>query len=386
MLTRINFLTAGESHGRGLLGIIDGIPSGLEISKEYIDTQLKRRQMGHGRGGRMKIENDSVEIWSGVRDGETIASPVGLIVRNKDWENWKNKMSIEKMEKRPRKVTLPRPGHADLAGVEKYGFNDIRNILERSSARETTMRVALASVCRKLLEDNEIHVASRVVQIHNIVDSSLIPANIKIQNLNELVDKSPVRCLNRNTEKEIIEVIDHAKSQGDSVGGVFEVIATGMPHGLGSYTQWNRKLQAKVTSLMMSVNAYKAIEIGSGFNSGVKFGSEIHDEIEWNGKRYTRSSNNAGGIEGGMSNAMPITIRIAMKPIPTLTKSLKSVDIITKEQKNAHKERTDSCAVPAASIIAESMLCYVLADTLLEKFGGDSMEQLMTHMKASAKY
>ncbi len=184
----------------------------------------------------------------------------------------------------------------------------------------------------------------------------------------------------------MIQVIDHAKSQGDSVGGVFEVIATGMPHGLGSYTQWNRKLQTKVTSLMMSVNAYKAIEIGSGFNSGVKFGSEIHDEIEWNGKRYTRSSNNAGGIEGGMSNAMPITIRIAMKPIPTLTKSLKSVDIVTKEQKNAHKERTDSCAVPAASIIAESMLCYVLADTLLEKFGGDSMAQLMAHMKASAKY
>ena len=386
MLTRINFLTAGESHGRGLLGIIEGIPSGLEISKEYIDVQLKRRQMGHGRGGRMKIENDAVEIWSGVRDGKTIASPIGLIVRNKDWENWKNKMSVEKMKKTPRKVTLPRPGHADLAGVEKYGFDDIRNVLERSSARETTMRVALASICRKLLGDIGIHVASRVVQIHNIVDFSPIPGKIKIQKLNELVDKSPVRCLNGNIEKEMIQVIDHAKSQGDSVGGVFEVVATGIPYGLGSYTQWNKKLQTKITSLMMSVNAYKAIEIGSGFNSGEKFGSEIHDEIEWNDKRYTRSSNNAGGIEGGMSNAMPITIRIAMKPIPTLTKSLKSVDIVTKEQKNAHKERTDSCAVPAASIIAESMLCYVLADTLLEKFGGDSMEQLMAHMKASAKY
>ena len=386
MLTRINFLTAGESHGRGLLGIVEGIPSGLEISKEYIDVQLKRRQMGHGRGGRMKIENDAVEIWSGVRDGKTIASPIGLIVRNKDWENWKNKMSVEKMKKTPRKVTLPRPGHADLAGVEKYGFDDIRNVLERSSARETTMRVALASICRKLLGDIGIHVASRVVQIHNIVDFSPIPGNIKIQKLNELIDKSPVRCLNGNIEKEMIKVIDHAKSQGDSVGGVFEVVATGIPYGLGSYTQWNKKLQTKITSLMMSVNAYKAIEIGSGFNSGAKFGSEIHDEIEWNSIRYTRPTNNAGGIEGGMSNSMPIILRVAMKPIPTLTKSLKSVDIKTKKAKDAHKERTDSCAVPAASIIGESMLCFVLADTLLEKFGGDSMEQVKAHMKYSAKY
>ena len=289
MLTRINFLTAGESHGRGLLGIIDGIPSGLEINKKYIDVQLKRRQMGHGRGGRMKIENDAVEIWSGIRDGKTIASPIGLIVKNKDWKNWKNKMSVEKMGKTPRKVTLPRPGHADLAGVEKYGFDDIRNVLERSSARETTMRVALASVCRKLLGDIGIHVASRVVQIDDIVDSSSIPSNFKIQKLNQLADKSPVRCLNGNIEKEMIQVIDHAKSQGDSVGGVFEVIATGMAHGLGSYTQWNKKLQAKITSLMMSVNAYKAIEIGSGFNSGAKFGSEIHDEIDWNGKTKVAS-------------------------------------------------------------------------------------------------
>ncbi len=215
--------------------------------------------MGHGRGGRMKIENDAVEIWSGVRDGKTIASPIGLIVKNKDWENWKNKMSVEKMEKTPRKVTLPRPGHADLAGVEKYGFDDIRNVLERSSARETTMRVALASICRKLLGDIGIHVASRVVQIHNIVDFSPIPGNIKIQKLNERIDKSPVRCLNGNIEKEMIKVIDHAKSQGDSVGGVFEVVATGIPYGLGSYTQWNKKLQTKITSLMMSLNEYKAI-------------------------------------------------------------------------------------------------------------------------------
>jgi len=386
MLKRINFLTAGESHGQGLLGIIDGIPSDLNLKKEYIDKELKRRQKGHGRGGRMKIESDTVEIWSGVRHGKTIASPIGLIVKNKDWENWKSRMSINVPHKPPKKVTLPRPGHADLAGVEKYGFDDIRNVLERSSARETAMRVALASVCRKLLEDLGIDIASRVVQIHDIKDESEIDVNISTVDINKKADESPVRCLNKNAEKDMVEVINNAKVRGDSLGGVFEIVATGLPHGLGSYIQWDRKLQAKISSLLMSVNAFKAIEIGSGFSSGEKFGSEIHDEIEWDGSRYNRTTNNAGGIEGGMSNSMPIVIRIAMKPIPTLIKSLKSVDIITKEAKDAHKERTDSCAVPAASIIGESMLCFVLADTLLEKFGGDSMEQIKAHMEYSAKY
>ena len=386
MLKRINFLTAGESHGKGLLGIIDGIPSNLILEKDYIDKELKRRQMGYGRGGRMKIESDAVEIWSGVRHGKTIASPIGLIVKNKDWENWKSKMSIKIPPKAPKKVTLPRPGHADLAGVEKYGFDDIRNVLERSSARETAMRVALASVCRKLLKDLGIEIASRVIQIHDIKDESQIDVNINNIDINKRADESPVRCLNKSAEKDMVKVIDNAKARGDSVGGVFEIIATGLPHGLGSYIQWDRKLQAKISSLLMSVNAFKAIEIGSGFLSGEKFGSEIHDEIEWNSIRYTRPTNNAGGIEGGMSNSMPIILRVAMKPIPTLTKSLKSVDIKTKKAKDAHKERTDSCAVPAASIIGESMLCFVLADTLLEKFGGDSMEQVKAHMKYSAKY
>jgi len=386
MLTKIKFLTAGESHGRGLLGILDGIPSGLKIKKEFIDTQLARRQKGYGRGGRMKIEKDQVEIWSGIRLGETIASPIGLIVENKDWKNWKDKMAIEEREKMPKKVTLPRPGHADLAGIEKFDFDDIRNVLERSSARETTMRVAIASVCRKLLKDIGINVASRVTQIHNITDESVLPDDMTASELNEIVDKSPLRCLDNVKEQEMIKIIDKAKANGDSVGGVFEVVATGMPYGLGSYTQWDRKLQAKITSLMMSVNAYKSIEIGEGLTSGAKFGSEIHDEIGWDGKKYTRFSNNAGGIEGGMSNGMPITVKMAMKPIPTLIKSLRSVDIMTKEKKNAHKERTDSCAVPAASIIAESMMCIVLADVVLEKFGGDSMKQLLKHIKVSAKY
>ena len=386
MLTKIKFLTAGESHGKGLLGILDGIPAGLKIEKEYIDIQLGRRQMGYGRGGRMKIEKDQVEIWSGIRLGETIASPIGLIVRNKDWENWKDKMSIGVPEKKPKKVTLPRPGHADLAGVEKFGFDDIRNVLERSSARETTMRVALASVCRKLLNEIGVNVASRVIQIHNITDTSDIHKSMSANEINDLADNSPLRCLDKNKEREMIDIIDQAKQNGDSVGGIFEVFATGLPYGLGSYSQWDRKLQSKITSMLMSVNAFKSIEIGQGLSSGEKFGSEVHDEIGWDGKNYKRFSNNAGGIEGGMSNAMPIIAKIAMKPIPTLIKSLRSVDIHTKEKKDAHKERTDSCAVPAASIIAESMMCIVLADVILEKFGGDSLKQLRAHLKASAKY
>ena len=384
MLKRLQFLTAGESHGKGLLGILDGIPAGLEISEDYIDEQLKRRQMGHGRGGRMKIEKDHGEIWSGVRHGKTLASPIGILVQNLDWKNWTEKMSITPVDKEIKEVTLPRPGHADLAGVQKYGFTDIRNVLERSSARETTMRVALGSVCRKLLEEVGIHIASRVVQIHNVIDNDKVDCEIK--ELNSKVDRSPVRCINKAIETQMINVIDAAKQSGDSVGGIFEVIATGVPYGLGSFTQWTEKLQARISAMMMSINAFKGIEIGSGFRSAAKFGSEVHDEIGHDGKKFTRYSNNAGGIEGGMSNAQPIVLWMSMKPISTLIKPLRSIDVITFEKKKAHKERTDACAVPAASIIAESMLCITLADALLEKFGGDSIEQLKAHMKATAKY
>lgn len=384
MLKRLQFLTAGESHGKGLLGILDGIPAGLEISEDYIDEQLKRRQMGHGRGGRMKIEKDHGEIWSGVRHGKTLASPIGILVQNLDWKNWTEKMSITPVDKEIKEVTLPRPGHADLAGVQKYGFTDIRNVLERSSARETTMRVALGSVCRKLLEEVGIHIASRVVQIHNVIDTDKVDCEIK--ELNSKVDKSAVRCINKAIETQMINVIDAAKQSGDSVGGIFEVIATGVPYGLGSFTQWTEKLQARISAMMMSINAFKGIEIGSGFRSAAKFGSEVHDEIGHDGKKFTRYSNNAGGLEGGMSNAQPIVLWMSMKPISTLIKPLRSIDVITFEKKKAHKERTDACAVPAASIIAESMLCITLADALLEKFGGDSIEQLKAHMKATAKY
>ena len=384
MLARLKFLTAGESHGRGLLGILDGMPAGLEISEDYIDVHLARRQRGYGRGGRMKIEKDQAEIWCGVRHGESLGSPIGLIVRNKDWENWIKKMSVTPIEDDIRKVTLPRPGHADLAGIQKYGFDDIRNVLERSSARETTMRVALGSVCRKLLEDVGIEVGGQVIQIHNVKDNSR--SELSPNQLSELADASPVRCLDKNAEKNMIKTIDEAKAAGDSVGGIFRVVATGLPYGLGSHTQWDRKLQARISAVMMSINAFKGIEIGAGFTGSEKFGSEVHDEIGHDGKKFTRYSNNAGGIEGGMSNAQSIILQMSMKPIPTLIKPLKSVDIQSKEKKDAHKERTDSCAVPAASIIAESMLCFVLADALLEKFGGDSMTQLKAHMQATAKY
>ena len=386
MLVRLKFLTAGESHGKALLGILDGVLSGFEISENYIGIQLARRQMGHGRGGRMKIENDWAEILSGVRHGVTLGSPIGLKINNNDWKNWTKKMSKEPVDSEIKKITLPRPGHADLAGVKKFGFDDIRNILERSSARETSMRVGLGSVCRKVLEELGIEVGSRVTQIHDVRDETILSFEKSPVQISQLVDKSPVRCLNKDKEKKMISIIDKAKKSGDSVGGVFEVFSTGLPYGLGSPMQWDRKLQAKISSMMMSVNAFKSIDIGSGIDMASKFGSQVHDEIGYNGKNFTRYTNNAGGIEGGMSNAQPLVVQVSMKPIATLIKPLRSVDLISKKVKNAHKERTDSCAVPAASIIAESMLCFVLLDSILEKFGGDSLKQLKNHMKVTAKY
>ena len=386
MLIKLKYLTAGESHGKGLLGIIDGLPAGIKIDEEYIARDLFRRQQGHGRGGRMKIEKDHAEIYSGVRHGLSLGSPIGLLLPNKDWKNWTKKMSIEPIEDDVKKITLPRPGHADLAGIQKFQSDDIRNILERSSARETTMRVALAAICRKLLKELGIEVGSRVIQIHDVKDDSLIPDGCSPEDLNERVDKSPVRCLDNEAESKMMSVIDEAKKEGDSVGGIFELYATGLPYGLGSYVQWDVKLQTRISASIMSVNAFKGIEIGLGFESGKLKGSEVHDEISWDGNTYGRFSNNAGGIEGGMSNAQPIVVRAVMKPIPTLIKPLRSVDINTKENQLAHKERTDSCSVPAASIIAESMLCFVLADAMLEKFGGDTLHQLKAHINASGEY
>ena len=386
MLKKISYMTAGESHGKGLIGIIEGIPAGMHLTEEYIAKDLFRRMQGHGRGKRMKIEKDYAEIFSGVRHAITLGSPISLLIKNLDWVNWEDRMAIGIPKKEHKKVTMPRPGHADLAGVMKYGFDDIRNVLERSSARETAMRVAIGAVCRRLLEEVGITVGSRVYQIHNVIDKTPVEENTNLEKLNEIVDKSSVRCLDKKTETKMIAVIDKAKENGDSVGGSFEVIANGLPYGLGSYINADGKLQARITQAMMSVNAFKGVEIGAGFASGLVFGSELHDEILYEDEKITRSSNNAGGIEGGMSNAQPIHVKVSMKPLSTLIKPLRSIDLNTMEPKLAHKERTDSCAVPAASIIGESMLAIVLADALLEKFGGDSLEQLKKHIKSSGKY
>jgi len=385
MMKRLNYLTAGESHGRGLVGILEGFPAGVEISPEYLFEQMKRRQLGHGRSKRMKIESDRPEIWSGVRLGKTIGSPIGLLIQNLDWKNWSRKMSVEAQAEDLKKITIPRPGHADLSGLHKFDFDDMRNVLERSSARETAMRVALASFCRKLLLDLGIEVGSRVTRIHNICDESKLPS-LSPQSMAAKADLSPVRCLDPQRGAEMVKAIDSAQKAGDSVGGIIEVSADGLPYGLGSYTQWDRKLPARIGAAMMSINAFKGFEIGSGFGSAELLGSETHDEIAWENDKYIRHSNNAGGLEGGMTNAQPIRLSLAMKPIPTLIKPLRSVDIVSKKKQDAHKERSDVCAVPAASVISESMLCLVLADALLEKFGGDELGQIKKHMQASAKY
>ena len=386
MLKKISYMTAGESHGKGLIGIIEGIPAGMNITEEYIEKDLIRRMQGHGRGGRMKIEKDHAEIFSGVRHAVTLGSPISLLIKNFDWVNWEDRMAIGEPKKEHRKVTMPRPGHADLAGVMKYGLDDIRNVLERSSARETAMRVAIGAVCRKLLEEVGITVGSRVYQIHNVVDNTAVSNDMSLQELNDTVDASPVRCFDKDSEKKMMDVIDEARTNGDSVGGSFEVIAKGLPYGLGTYINADGKLQARISQAMMSVNAFKGVEVGAGFASSAVFGSELHDEILYEDSKITRASNNAGGIEGGMSNAQPIHVKVSMKPISTLIKPLRSIDLNTMEPKLAHKERTDSCAVPAASIIGEAMLAIVLADALLEKFGGDSLDQLKKHIKASGKY
>ena len=380
----IKFLTAGESHGELLMGILEGIPSNLEIDEKYIYNQLQRRQLGFGRGKRMQIENDYAKIYTGVRFGKTLGSPIGMMIKNNDWKNWKRKMSIESLDTEIKKITLPRPGHADLAGVLKYDFDDIRNVIERSSARETAMRVAIGSVCRKLLDYFNIYIGSYVSSIYKAKDKQDY-SQLSPQEINKKADKSPVRSLDKKVEKEMINHIITAKDKGDSVGGSFNIIVQGVPYGLGSYISWNSKLNSRLGEAILSINGIKSVSIGDGANSENKFGSELHDEIDFD-KTFVRLSNNCGGIEGGMSNGQDIILSATMQPIPTLVKPLKSVDIKSMQKLLAHKERTDSCSVPAASIIGESMVAMVICDALLEKFGGDSMEQLENHIKTSAKF
>ena len=385
-MNKLRFLTAGESHGKALLGIIEGIPAGLSIDDEYINLQLSRRQKGYGRGGRMKIEKDQVEILSGIRNGKTMGSPIGLMIKNLDWENWQDIMSIKK-NKDIDSITLPRPGHADLAGINKYDFDDIRDVIERSSARETTMRVALSCICRKLIEELGISLCSHVTAIQNIQSSfSFETFNDSASVLNQNADNSPVRCLDIKAEVKMIKTIDNAKKNGDSVGGQFEIIATGLPYGLGSYVHWDRKLHAQISNMLMSINAMKSIEFGNINVIRNKPGSNVHDQMHNEDGQIKRSSNNSGGLEGGMSNSQPLVLRMTMKPLSSLVKPLNSVDINSKKEKKAHTERTDSCAVPAASIIAENTLSFVIADAILDKFGGDSINQLKKHYHLTAKF
>lgn len=395
-MPNLRFLTAGESHGKALLGMIEGIPANLPISSAEIDIELKRRQAGYGRGGRMKIESDHAEIISGVRWGKTIGSPITLLIENRDYKNWLEGMSVNADDEGliPA-VTRPRPGHADLAGALKYNQHDIRNILERSSARETAMRVALGSVARKFLSEFGIRVGSYVTQIGSI---KIQDAGFKIQDSEKKLletfsqaEKSPVRCPDEKSAKRMVELIKKAIKEGNSLGGVFEVFVTGIPPGIGTHIQWDKRLDGRLAQALMSVQAIKGIEVGSGFEMARHPGSEVMDEIYYDDSRFThhgfyRKTNNAGGIEGGITNGMPIILRAAMKPIPTLKKPLRSVDIATKEGIKAAYERSDVCAVPAASVIGEAMAALIIADAFLDKFGGDSMEEARASYNSYLKY
>lgn len=380
----IKFLTAGESHGKGLTTIIEGFPSNIPLENEYINFHLSRRQKGYGRGLRMKIETDKAEILSGVRFQKTLGSPISFYIKNNDWENWTEIMTSEKQKTEVERITVPRPGHADLVGISKYNFNDIRNTIERSSARETAARVAACSVARRFLEEFGISIGSFVESIGGIYSennfaeklfNNKLEENFKAWNLSEKADKSDVRVFDKKHEEKIINKIKLAKKKGDTLGGTFYVVATGVPVGLGSFIQFNTKLDAEIASSMMSVNAVKAVSIGTGYESAEKFGSESHDEIILKNKILTRKTNRAGGIEGGISTGLPIIVKAAMKPIATLMSPIESVDLSTMKKVDARRERSDFVAVPACAVIGESMLAWSIAKYFLMKFGGDSLEE-----------
>ena len=393
-MANLRYLTAGESHGKALIGILEGIPSGLSLSERDVDKDLERRQKGYGRGGRMKIESDHAEILSGVRWGKTIGSPITLLIENKDYQNWIRGMSsYAEDEGSIPAVTRPRPGHADLTGAMKYGHDDMRNVLERSSARETAMRVALGAVAKKFLQTFHIIIGSFVIQIGDIrmqesrgqgikgsVDSShlLEPSNPRtLESLYKKAEKSPVRCPDAETTGRMMKLIDRAAKSGDSVGGVFAVFVTGAPVGLGSHIQWDKRLDGRLAHALMSIQAIKGVEVGLGFEMSKRSGSEVMDEIFYSDRSgFYRKTNNAGGTEGGMTDGMPILLRAGMKPIPTLRRPLRSVDITTRKPVKAVYERSDICAVPAAGVIGEAMVALTIADVFLDKFGGDSMEEI----------
>ena len=386
----MRYITAGESHGPQLTTIIEGVPAGLPLVADDINEELARRQKGYGRGRRMQIETDQVQILSGVRHGETLGSPIALVVENRDFAHWTKIMGAEPLTEQEekemkRKVTKPRPGHADLNGAIKYGHRDMRNVLERSSARETTVRVAAGAVAKKVLAELGIKVAGHVIEIGGVQAKEITYSSI--EELKSITEASPVRCLDDEAGNQMMKAIDDAKANGDSIGGIVEVIVEGMPIGVGSYAHYDRKLDAKLAAAIMSINAFKGVEIGIGFEAAHRPGSEVHDEILWNEEHgYTRRTNNAGGLEGGMTTGMPIVVRGVMKPIPTLYKPLQSVDIDTKEPFTASIERSDSCAVPAASVVAEAVVAWELATALIEQFGLDRMELIRENIEKHNEY
>jgi chorismate synthase len=370
----LRFTTAGESHGPGLVAIVEGLPAGLELDREAIDRDMARRQLGHGRGGRMKIEKDRAEVTAGVRHGRTLGSPVALRIENRDFANWEERMNPWPVDAEVAEVHLPRPGHADLAGIQKYGFTDVRNVLERASARETAARVAAGALAKALLGELGVTVLSHVLSIGTVEApeaDGLGPADF------EGVDESPVRCLDAAASEAMVAEIDAARKANESLGGVFEVRAFGLVPGIGSHVSWEERLDGRLAQAILSIQAMKGVGIGDGFDLAGRVGSQAHDEIFWSeAGGYQRETNRAGGIEGGMTTGEPLVVRGAMKPLPTLTKPLRSVDTETKEPAAALRERTDSCTVPAAGVVGEAMIALVLADGYLAKLGGDHIDDV----------
>lgn len=391
----LRYMTGGESHGPCLTAILEGVPAGLELPEEHINRELARRQIGYGRGARMQIEKDRVELRSGLRFGLTLGSPLTLVIANRDWENWKTEMSLTgPRPKRLQTVTSPRPGHADLAGALKFNQRDVRNVLERASARETAARVAVAAVCKALLRHFKIEVFSHVVQIGTVRASA---SHSSLRQIQQRAEKSAVRCADPKATRAMKRLIDKAKQEGDSIGGIFEVIATGVPAGLGNVMTWTERLDGRLAQALLSIPGVKGVEIGLGFESAQRTGSQVHDPIQFSSSRrampqghgpsggFYHTSNNAGGIEGGMTTGEPVVLRAVHKPIPTLKKPLPSVDLATKQSLLASKERSDVCATPAAGVVGEAAVAFVLAQAFLEKFGSDTIGDITTNFNAYIK-
>ena len=376
----LTFTTAGESHGPGLVAIVEGLPAGLELDREALDRDMARRQLGHGRGGRMKIESDSVEIRSGVRHGKTLGSPIAMLVANRDYPNWEERMNPWPVDAEVEESHLPRPGHADLTGAQKYGFSDVRNVLERASARETAARVAAGSIAKGFLTALGVSVHSHVIQIASVSASQ--PHDLGPEDFAD-VDSSPVRCLDADASEAMVEEIDRLRKANESLGGKFEVRAFGLVPGLGSHVSWDRKLDGRLAQAVCSIQSVKGVALGEAWDVAGRPGSEAHDEIFYSEERgWFRESNHAGGLEGGMSNGEPLVVQAAIKPISTMTQPLRSVDTETKQPAQAMRERTDSTVVPAAGVVAEAMVALVLAGAYREKFGGDHIDDVRLAIEA----